>query len=194
MTSPRSGARPGRHARCVAALVLFLAACHGCESSGGRPAPGAGVAAASLTVTSRAFASNGHIPVDQTCDGADKSPQLAWSAPPAGTRTFAVLVDDPDAPGGTFTHWLAYDLPGDRLTLPEEADLSAMGAVAAANDFGRPGYSGPCPPRGDAHRYYFRVYALDTVLPASPQSRSAVLAAMSGHVLAEGALMGTFSR
>jgi hypothetical protein len=179
----------------LAVLFVQVAACQACESSGGRPTAASGVTVTSLTVTSPAFSSNGHIPIDLTCDGADKSPRLTWSAPPPGTKSFAVVVDDPDAPAGTFMHWLAYNVPGDALGLPEDADLAVLGAAAANNDFDRPAYSGPCPPRGEIHRYFFRVYALDLVLAVhGAPSRSAVLGAMAGHVLAEGALVGTFFR
>jgi Raf kinase inhibitor-like YbhB/YbcL family protein len=179
--------------RALAILVVEVAACQACESSGGKPTPASGITAASLTVTSPAFSTNGRIPIDLTCDGANKSPRLTWSAPPPGTKSFAVVVDDPDAPAGTFTHWLAYNIPGDTLALSEDADIAGLGAAAANNDFDRPAYSGPCPPRGEIHRYFFRVYALDRVLAVrDAQSRSAVLSAMSGHVLAEGALVGTF--
>ena len=177
----------------VALFVVQAAACQACESGGGRPTPAVGVVAGALTVTSPAFSANERIPVDLTCDGADKSPRLAWSAAPHGTKSFAVVVDDPDAPGGTFTHWIAYNIPADTVALPEDADLGGIGAIAADNDFERPSYSGPCPPRGEIHRYFFRVYALDEMLSVgNAQSRSAVLGAMSGHVMAEGALVGTF--
>jgi Raf kinase inhibitor-like YbhB/YbcL family protein len=147
-----------------------------------------------LTVTSRAFASNGAIPVDYTCDGADKSPQLSWSAPPEGTKSFAILVDDPDAQSGTFTHWIAYDIRPDVLVLPEGDDPSALGGTSGINDFKRPGYAGPCPPKMEIHHYYFRVFALDAPLGAAAGGgRGAADAAMSGHVLAQGALVGTFS-
>ncbi len=174
-------------------VLVVVWAWLGCESSGGLPSPAEGVTLGSLTVTSSAFAANGRIPIDLTCDGANKSPPLAWSAPPKGTKSFAVLLEDPDAIGSTVTHWLAYDLPGDLSSLPENADLTAMGAIAATNDLERPGYSGPCPPREEIHRYVFRVYATDLVIPAAAsEQRGAVLAAMSGHVLAEGTLVGTF--
>ncbi|HEY4014997.1 MAG TPA: YbhB/YbcL family Raf kinase inhibitor-like protein [Polyangiaceae bacterium] len=182
-----------RLSRALAIFALQAAACQACESSGGRPTPAVGVLPGTLTVTSPAFSANGHIPVDLTCDGADKSPRLAWSAPPSNTKSFAVVVDDPDAPGGTFTHWIAYNIPKDALALPEDVDLASIGAIAANNDFERPGYSGPCPPRNEIHRYFFRVYALDAVLAVQKaQSRSAVFSAMHGHVVGEGALVGTF--
>jgi Raf kinase inhibitor-like YbhB/YbcL family protein len=148
----------------------------------------------SLTVTSRSFPSSGTIPVDNTCDGADKSPQLTWSAPPKDTHAFAILVDDPDAPGGDFTHWIAYDLRSDLLSLPEGADAADYGGFSGQNGFDRFGYAGPCPPKGEIHRYFFHVFALSEPLNVKPGStRDVVERAMSGRVLAEGALLGTFS-
>ncbi len=148
----------------------------------------------SIAVTSASFPSNGAIPVDYTCDGADKSPQLTFSAPPEGTQSFAIIADDPDAPGGTFTHWLAYDIRADVLGLPEQADPSVFGGASGTNDFHRSGYAGPCPPKMELHHYYFRVFALNARLGIVPgASRGALDSAMSGRVLAEGALVGTFS-
>jgi Raf kinase inhibitor-like YbhB/YbcL family protein len=147
-----------------------------------------------LTVTSRSFPSSGTIPVDNTCDGADKSPQLTWSAPPADTRAYAILVDDPDAPGGDFTHWVAFDLKPDLLAIPEGADPADLGGSNGQNGFDRIGYAGPCPPKGEIHRYFFHVFALNGPLKVRPgATRDAVEKAMSGRVLAEGALIGTFS-
>ncbi len=153
-----------------------------------------GVAIQRLAVTSRAFSFNGAIPVDYTCDGADRSPPLTWSAPPSGTKSLAILAMDPDAVGGEFVHWVAYNLRADALALPENTDASELGGVSGSNGFGRIGYSGPCPPKMELHSYTFRVYALDTVLPVrSGVSAEELTAAMSGHVLAQGALVGTFS-
>ena len=149
---------------------------------------------ASLAVTSRSFPSGGTIPVDYTCDGADRSPQLTWSAPPAGTKSIAIIVDDPDAPGGDFTHWIVFDVRPDALGVTEGADPAELGASVGLNGFNRAGYSGPCPPRSELHRYYFRVFALDEPLGLRLEPmREAVDTAMSGHVLAEGALGATFS-
>jgi Raf kinase inhibitor-like YbhB/YbcL family protein len=148
----------------------------------------------SLTVTSKSFASNGTIPVDYTCDGIDKSPPLTWSAPPAGTRSLAVVVDDPDAPGGDFTHWLVFGLRPDSLAIGEAVDPAALGAFSGMNGFNRIGYSGPCPPRMELHHYYFNVFALDSPLEAKPgAARDIVDSAMAGHVLAKGTLVGTFA-
>lgn len=172
-----------------------LWACNGCRAGSGPPAPPAGVSLGSLTVTSNSFSSNSAIPVDFTCDGTDKSPELTFSAPPEGTQSFAIIADDPDAPGGTFTHWVAYNIRGDVRAIPEGADVSSLGGAAGTNDFNRAGYAGPCPPKGEIHRYFFRVFALNAHIDVKQDStRAAVDAAMSSHVLAEGALVGVFSR
>jgi Raf kinase inhibitor-like YbhB/YbcL family protein len=182
------------HHAAFGAFVVIAAAGAGCKSGGAQPSPPPGVTLASLTVTSKSFPSGGAIPVDYTCDGADKSPQLTWSAPPAGTKSLTVLVDDPDAPGGDFTHWIVFNLRPDTLSVPEAADPTELGGVVGTNGFNRVQYSGPCPPRMELHHYYFRVFALDATLGVtSGAAREAVDAAMSGHVLAEGALVGTFS-
>jgi Raf kinase inhibitor-like YbhB/YbcL family protein len=173
-------------------LTLCCAACSGCQSSAHPTAP-PGVTIGSLTVTSTAFAVNGPIPIDFTCDGADRSPPITWSAAPPGTQSIAVLVDDPDAPGGTFVHWVAFNLPATIVSLPEGTDAAGLGGVSGTNGFGRTGYAGPCPPRREAHRYNFRVRALDAPIDAKAgASRDAVDAAMNGHVLAEGVLVGIF--
>ena len=159
------------------------------------PSAAAGVTEASLTVTSRSFSPNRAIPVDFTCDGVDKSPEITWSAPPAGTKTFAILCDDSDGPGGSFTHWIVFNLGADIRSLREGADPATVGGAVGTNDFERSGYNGPCPPKGEAHRYAFRVYALDAALDVPPgPGRSATASAMSGHVLAEGALTGIYAR
>jgi Raf kinase inhibitor-like YbhB/YbcL family protein len=146
-----------------------------------------------LTVTSRSIPSDGAIPVDSTCDGKDRSPELSWSAPPAGTKSLAIIVEDPDSASGDFTHWLAFNLRPDVLSIPEGGDPAELGGTSGLNSFHRPGYSGPCPPQGEFHRYVFHVLALDAMVdPALGSDRSAVAQAMSGHLLAEGALAGTF--
>jgi Raf kinase inhibitor-like YbhB/YbcL family protein len=179
----------------LAAFVLCNWACNGCRAGGAQPAPPPGVALGSLTVTSSSFPSNGAIPVDYTCDGTDKSPELTFSAPPPGTQSFAIVADDPDAPGGTFTHWIAFNVGGDVRTIAEGADISSLGGAVGTNDFNRAGYAGPCPPKGELHRYSFRVFALDASIDTKRDlTRAGMDAAMSGHVLAEGALVGVFSR
>ena len=142
-----------------------------------------------MQLSSSAFKDNQAIPREYSCDGANKSPELLLSDAPAETRGLVIIVDDPDAPGGTFLHWLAYNIePTNRI--PENASLGTQGA----NDFGNKGYGGPCPPSG-THRYFFRVYALDNTLdlPAGA-ALEAVEEAMKGHVLAETQLIGTYGR
>lgn len=151
-----------------------------------------------LELTTTAFPSGGTIPTRFTCSGADKSPALAWSQAPAGTRSFVLIVDDPDAPAGTWVHWVVYNLPASVRQLPSGVPVGddvAGGGKQGVNDFPRPGYGGPCPPPGKPHRYFFRLYALDEVLNLSgPAHRRDVDTAMKGHVLAQAELMGTFGR
>jgi len=151
-----------------------------------------------LTLTSPSVMPGRAIPVKFTCQGANVSPQLDWSHAPTATKSFAVIVDDPDAPAGTWVHWVIFNLPSNSTGLPEGASAAeqlADGARNGRNDFKRLGYGGPCPPPGPAHRYYFRLYALDRTLdlPAGA-SRADVERAMTGHVLAQAELMGTFQR
>ena len=171
---------------------IALAACRG--SGGGEVLAPPGTTMETLAVTSRSFPSNGDIPVDYTCDGADRSPQLTWSAPPPGTKSFAVVVEDPDASSGSFTQWIAYNISADTRALPEAADPATLGGASGLNDFKRPGYGGPCPPQLEIHHYAFRVFALNAQLDAGAEpNRDAMDAAMSGHVLAVGTLVGSFS-
>lgn len=151
-----------------------------------------------LTVSSSAFQEGDKIPAKYTCEGQDVSPPLAWSEPPAGTRSLALIVDDPDAPGGVFTHWLLFNIPPDSRELPEavptQAEL-ASGALQGKTDFGRTGYGGPCPPPGHPHRYQFTLYALDQPLDLEGgASKKQLLSAMEGHILAQGQLTGTYQR
>jgi Raf kinase inhibitor-like YbhB/YbcL family protein len=180
--------------RGLIALMALSASCHGCKSGGPHPSPPPGKTAAALTVTSRSFPAGGAIPVDLTCDGANRSPQITWSAPPQGTKSFALVADDPDAPNGDFTHWVLFNVPGDALSLSEGLDPVSIGATSGINGFNQTGYGGPCPPKYEIHRYVFEVYALDTKvdLPTAT-TREALEAAISGHVLGEGNLVGTFS-
>jgi len=143
-----------------------------------------------FTLTSPGFADGQPIPRQFTCDGTDSPPPLHVGDPPAGTRSFALIMDDPDAPRGTFTHWLAYDMPADRT------ELKTTAGKMLPNDFGRAGYGGPCPPRGHgSHRYYFTVYALDVPLPDLPgETRADLEAAIKRHTLATARLMGRYER
>ncbi|NWG13314.1 MAG: YbhB/YbcL family Raf kinase inhibitor-like protein [Acidobacteria bacterium] len=151
-----------------------------------------------FTLTSKAFENGGNIPKMFTCDGQDVSPSLAWSEPPAGTQSLALIADDPDAPMGTWVHWVAYDLPAGARELPQAIPRTGGlpgGGAQGVNDFRRTGYGGPCPPPGKPHRYYFKLYALDRKLGLKlGASKRDVEAAMKGHILAQAELMGRYGR
>jgi Raf kinase inhibitor-like YbhB/YbcL family protein len=151
-----------------------------------------------IDITSTAFGEGETIPKPHTGDGADTSPPLRWGEPPAGTRSFALICDDPDAPRGTWVHWVIFNLPADLRGLdagvPTQETLT-NGANQGKNDFGNLGYGGPAPPRGKPHRYFFKLYALDALLELSAgATKEQLVAAMKGHVLAEGQLMGRYGR
>lgn len=150
-----------------------------------------------LELISTEFTHEDPIPVKFTCDGANISPPLQWGDPPEGTQSFALISDDPDAPGGTWVHWVLYNIPVGARVLPEaipaEAEI-ADGSQHGENSFGRLDYGGPCPP-GGTHRYFFKLYALDAVLDLEPGvDKGGLLEAMEGHILAEAELMGTYAR
>ena len=150
---------------------------------------------AELTVMS-AFAMGAAIPPQFGCDGI--SPPVSWSAVPTGTQSIAILCDDPDAPGGDWVHWVIFNLPPDMEKIAEAVPKDPKlpnGAIQGINDYGQNGYDGPCPPGRRPHRYFYKVYALDTKLALGPKARkSDLLAAMEGHILAKGELMGKFGR
>jgi hypothetical protein len=147
-----------------------------------------------MQLSSPAFREGQPIPVLFTCKGRDVSPQLAWSGLPAGTQALALVVDDPDAPRGTWTHWTLWDLPATVQGLPQGVDVAGLGAVQGTTTAGSQGYHGPCPPSG-AHRYFFQLYALGGRLGLPPGSSVAELRkALQGRVLAEARLMGTFTK
>jgi len=155
----------------------------------------------SMELISSAFAANGDIPAIHTWEGRDQSPPLAWSGVPAGTRSLALIVDDPDAPDPaapkiTWVHWVVYNLPPDTTGLAADATGSRLpeGAREGLNDWQREGYGGPCPPIG-RHRYVFKLYALDTVLPAlKPATKAGLEKAMQGHILERGDLVGYYRK
>jgi Raf kinase inhibitor-like YbhB/YbcL family protein len=151
-----------------------------------------------MTLSSSAFKTGAEIPRRHTCEGADLSPALAWDGAPAGTKSFALIADDPDAPVGTWVHWVVYDLPADTSKLPEglpTTDTLSGGGKQGINDFRKTGYGGPCPPPGKPHRYFFKLYALDAPTNLKPRATKAdVLRAIEGHVLAQAELMGTYER
>lgn len=191
----------------VAALILALASA-GCW---GEPEPVVDPARLTIKLTSPAFAEGGLIPAEYACDGPGGSPALEWSSVPEAARELSLIVDDPDAPMGTFAHWVVVGLPPSvkglaagvppGTTVPSEsivpADSVPSGIVIrqGTNDFGKPGYGGPCPPSG-THRYAFQLYALDAPLALGEGSpkRSDVLKAIKGHILAEGRLTGRYAR
>jgi len=183
--------------RCRHAALLLLVivpslslALSGCSAGGSVDEP----TGTTLTVTSTAFTHGGAIPVLYSCDGDDISPPISWSDVPAGTQSFALICDDPDAIG-TWVHWVVYNIPGDATGLPYDVpDGKTLpgGGMHGKNSWGDRGYGGPCPPTG-SHHYVFTVYALDTMLPLEPGvSKRQVLDAMSGHVLGEGQIIGIY--
>lgn len=180
--------RQRRNALIAAALTVVIAAT-------AAPAREEG----NMRISSTVFSSQGAIPASYTCEGRDVSPPLAWTDLPAGTRSLALIVDDPDAPDPaapkmTWVHWVLYDLPATNGGLPEGVKTLPAGTKEGMNDWKRTGYGGPCPPIG-RHRYFFKLYALDAVLPDLKQPTKARLEeAMKGHVIGEAQLMGTYQK
>lgn len=150
-----------------------------------------------IKITSPAFENEGMIPAKYTCDGEDISPPLQWDAVPEGTKSIALISDDPDAPMGTWVHWVLFNLPADARELKENIPPDKTlpnGAKQGTSDFGRIGYGGPCPP-GGTHRYFFKIYALDTELSLQAGARKRdLLKAMEGHIVGQGQLMGKYKR
>jgi hypothetical protein len=195
-----------KHAALLIALLLGCAAPDAetgtkePRSQAANPEP-TDVKGTDMQITSSAFTPNGGIPARYTCDGEDVSPPLAWSGAPAGTKSFALIVDDPDAPDPaaprmTWVHWVLYDLPADATGLPEGAAKGGLpaGTREGLNDWKRTGYGGPCPPKG-RHRYFHKLYALDSALgDLGRPTKADVEKAMEGHVLAQAELIGTYQR
>jgi len=151
-----------------------------------------------LEVLSPAFKHKSNIPVKYTCDGENISPPIRWSGAPEGTKSFALICDDPDAPMGTFVHWVIFNIPADSTeleeALPGVKKLKST-AIQGKNNFGKIGYLGPCPPKGKPHRYFFKLYALDTKLDLKAGiDKKTLLKTMKGHILAKGELMGYYKR
>lgn len=173
----------------IAVLILICPLAVSAETKGGKEMK--------INVGSTAFTEAGMIPRQYTCDGEDMSPPLSWSGIPEGTKSIAIIADDPDAPGGMWVHWVVYNLPPDLKGLPENVPAQktlAKGGIQGQTDFRRIGYGGPCPPSG-THRYFFKVYALDAILDLDPGAiKKRLLNAMEGHILAEGELMGKYKR
>lgn len=177
----------------VAFIGILLA-----TSCGPSATPSAPSTAAALDLTSTAFADGASIPTKYTCDGNDASPPLSWSDPPEGTVSFALIVDDPDAPLRVWVHWVAYDIAADTRSLPENLPGQEQlpgGGLQGSNSWDNLGYGGPCPPPGSTHTYHFKLYALDTTVDLEPgATKRTVTNAMDGHVLAEGRLTGDYAR
>lgn len=150
-----------------------------------------------FTITSPVFKEGEMIPRKYTCDGQNISPRLKWESTPAQAKSLALVVDDPDAPMGTWVHWVIFNIPASSLEFPENVptkDSFPDGAIQGKNDSKTIGYDGPCPP-GGTHRYYFKLYALDTTLKLSPGiTKPELLKAMEGHIVAQAQLMGRYSR
>lgn len=180
-----------RKYRAMVGIVILMAGIFSCAVSG------EGAMAQKIEVRSPAFDDGDKIPRDFTCDGKNISPPVAWSGVPADAKSLAIIADDPDAPAGDWVHWLVYDLSPSLTQLPEgipEGGRLSVGGSQGRTDFGTVGYGGPCPPKG-THRYFFKIYALDGMLHLKPgATKKELLAAMQGHVLAEGQLLGTYKR
>jgi Raf kinase inhibitor-like YbhB/YbcL family protein len=169
-------------------LGLTLAGCNAAPAEDTQE----GEAEMAIQMSSAVFSEGSSIPRKYTCDGEDISPQLGWSGIPGGTKSLALIMDDPDAPGRVFVHWVLFNIPASLAELPEGA--KAIGAQGT-NNFRKMGYSGPCPPSGSSHRYFFKLYALDQELKLSPGASKADLEdAKKGHILATGQLIGKYGR
>jgi len=183
--------------RIISVLLAIGVALGACQAKEPQSPPAKGAKKMALTITSAAFTEGGTIPAKYTCDGPDISPPLAWNGVPKEARSLALICDDPDAPAGTWVHWVIFNIPPDSTGLPEKVPPDSIlpnGARQGISDFRKFGYGGPCPP-GGTHRYFFKVYALDIMLDLSGKVKKAdVEAAMKGHVLAEGQLMGKYKR
>jgi Raf kinase inhibitor-like YbhB/YbcL family protein len=180
------------------ALLLGFVVGNSSERAHGAVAQAAAqkTAAAKFQLTSSSFDADGAIPAKYTCDGAGVSPALAWTEPPAGTQSFALVMDDPDVPKKTVIHWLLYDLPATTRALPEGVPTKAKlpdGSHQGKNDPGKIGYNGPCPSPGAAHHYFFKLYALDYQTGLKPKAKGAdVEKAIKGHILAQAELIARF--
>ncbi|MEN6621894.1 MAG: YbhB/YbcL family Raf kinase inhibitor-like protein [Smithella sp.] len=148
-----------------------------------------------MIIKSSAFAEDGMIPSKYTCDEQDISPPLEWKDFPADTKSFALICDDPDAPGGIWVHWIVYNIPSNISQLEEDQKPDQGDSILqGSNSWSRTGYGGPCPPKG-THRYFFKLYALNEVLPLKPgMTKKELLQSMKGHILAEAQLMGKYRR
>ena len=177
----------------IAVLTMILSACATSTT------PTEATVTSQLTITSDAFASGQSIPAKYSCIGRNISPPLTWNEPPAGTQSFTLIMDDPDAPIGTWVHWVLYNIPLAKRDLQEDLPMTGKNvdpnaSYVGKNSSGNIGYDGPCPPSG-THRYIFKLYALDATISLLPgATKEQVLKEMEGHILAQGELVGTFSK
>ena len=183
----------------LAVVALLAVTAGGCSGSGeSRATTSSGGSAPTIQLTSPAFTDGAPIPAPYTCDGQDISPPLQWRNLPPGVRSLALIVEDPDAPGGTFTHWVLYGIPPSVSELKEgvsRTENTEFGAKQGLNDFHQVGYRGPCPPPNSTHRYVFRLYALDADLNLEPgKTKQDFTKAMEGRIIAEGQSTGTYRR
>lgn len=182
----------------LVSILISIVAVAGCggEKTPAPAAPKPKMEGIEMEFTSAAFQYGGPIPDKYSCNGQNVSPELSWSGIPEGTRSMAIILDDPDAPRGTFNHWVIYNIPAGTTGLSEAVSRASRlsdGTMQGKNSFGEIGYGGPCPPRGSSHRYYFTLYALDITLDLDAGATKAqVLAAMEGHLLAQAETMGTY--
>jgi len=178
-------------------VILILSGACTALACNDHPSPETGGKTMEIIIKSSAFNEGELIPIKYTCDGINVSPPLSWSDSPQGTKSFALISDDPDAPMGTWVHWVIYNIPPDINELPENMPSSRIlpnGAIQGVTDFGSTGYGGPCPPSG-THRYYFKIYALDTILDLNSEVRKKQLVeAMEDHIIDQGQLMGKYKR
>jgi len=181
-------------------VLLFALALAGCSNRSTQPVNNGNATPKEemkMKISSAAFQNGGPIPSKYTCDGANVSPPLQWSGLPQNAKTVVLICDDPDAPAKTWVHWVVYDLPANVTTLPEAVpavERPPVGGKQGKNDFGKTGYGGPCPP-GGTHRYFFKLYAIDTETSLEPAtSKDQVLKAIEGHILAQGEFIGTYKR
>jgi Raf kinase inhibitor-like YbhB/YbcL family protein len=194
MTNINSRGFPGRAT--LFGLILALLIVSGCTQD--TPPVAVNGEIMTILISSSVFSEGGTIPLKYTCDGEDISPPLSWSGVPENAKSLALIADDPDAPLGTWVHWVLYNMPASSAGLPEGVPVEqVIGGIGTQgnNSSRKNGYSGPCPPKGAPHRYYFKLYALDIELDLAPGvSKADLEKAMQGHILAQGQLMGKYGR
>ena len=179
-------------------ILLAITATWGTKSGFVSNSQNEGKHAMAFAISSKDFQNGSEIPKKFTCDGQDVSPDLSWTDPPEGTKTFALIADDPDAPAGTWTHWVLFDVPANTKNLPEGMSKDEQlpnGARQGRNDFRKIGYNGPCPPPGKPHRYFFKLYAVDSMVNLKPGAAKQQLEhALEGHTVGKAELMGRYKR